>query len=61
MFPQITKPFFTALGDEKIQQRILSVLFDLLVGNKSPACAQAINSVFKAVWVLFKLLMCFFS
>uniref|UniRef100_A0A673K9U4 HEAT repeat-containing protein 1 n=1 Tax=Sinocyclocheilus rhinocerous TaxID=307959 RepID=A0A673K9U4_9TELE len=26
---QITKPFFTALGDEKIQQKILSVLFDL--------------------------------
>ncbi|XP_026078718.1 HEAT repeat-containing protein 1 [Carassius auratus] len=48
---QITKPFFTALGDEKIQQKILSVLFDLLVGNKNPACAQAINSVFKAIAV----------
>uniref|UniRef100_A0A8C1HHE0 HEAT repeat-containing protein 1 n=2 Tax=Cyprinus carpio TaxID=7962 RepID=A0A8C1HHE0_CYPCA len=48
---QITKPFFNALGDEKIQQKILSVLFDLLVGNKNPACAQAINSVFKAIAV----------
>ncbi|XP_043109963.1 HEAT repeat-containing protein 1 isoform X3 [Puntigrus tetrazona] len=48
---QITKPFFTALGDEKIQQKILSVLFDLLVGNKNPACAQTINSVFKAIAV----------
>jgi len=49
IFPQITKPFFTALGDEKIQQKILSVLFDLLVGNKNPACAQTISSVFKMV------------
>uniref|UniRef100_A0A673K3Y1 HEAT repeat-containing protein 1 n=1 Tax=Sinocyclocheilus rhinocerous TaxID=307959 RepID=A0A673K3Y1_9TELE len=48
---EITKPFFTALGDEKIQQKILSVLFDLLVGNKNPACAQAINSVFKVIAV----------
>uniref|UniRef100_A0A671Q391 HEAT repeat-containing protein 1 n=1 Tax=Sinocyclocheilus anshuiensis TaxID=1608454 RepID=A0A671Q391_9TELE len=48
---QITKPFFTALGDEKIQQKIISVLFDLLVGNKNPACAQTINSVFKVIAV----------
>ncbi|KAA0725519.1 HEAT repeat-containing protein 1 [Triplophysa tibetana] len=48
---QITKPFFAALGDEKIQQRILAVLFDLLVGNKNSACTQAINSVFKAIAV----------
>uniref|UniRef100_A0A673MT98 HEAT repeat-containing protein 1 n=1 Tax=Sinocyclocheilus rhinocerous TaxID=307959 RepID=A0A673MT98_9TELE len=48
---EITKPFFTALGDEKIQQKILSVLFDLLVGNKNPACAQTINSVFKVIAV----------
>uniref|UniRef100_A0A672RSF6 HEAT repeat-containing protein 1 n=1 Tax=Sinocyclocheilus grahami TaxID=75366 RepID=A0A672RSF6_SINGR len=48
---QITKPFFTALGDEKIQQKILSVLFDLLAGNKNPACAQTINSVFKVIAV----------
>uniref|UniRef100_A0A8C1MNQ6 HEAT repeat-containing protein 1 n=1 Tax=Cyprinus carpio TaxID=7962 RepID=A0A8C1MNQ6_CYPCA len=48
---QITKPFFTALGDEKIQQKILSVLFDLLVGNKNPACAQTVNGVFRAIAV----------
>ncbi|ROL40980.1 HEAT repeat-containing protein 1 [Anabarilius grahami] len=48
---QITKPFFAALGDEKIQQKILSVLFDLLVGSKNPVCAQTINSVFKTIAV----------
>ncbi|XP_051959284.1 HEAT repeat-containing protein 1 [Xyrauchen texanus] len=48
---QITKPFFSALGDKKVQQRILAVLFDLLVGNKNPVCAQSINSVFKAIAV----------
>ncbi|KAI7796665.1 HEAT repeat-containing protein 1 [Triplophysa rosa] len=48
---QITKPFFAALGDEKIQQRILAVLFDLLVGNKNSACTQAVNSVFKVIAV----------
>lgn len=48
---QITKPFFAALGDDKIQQRILAVLFDLLVGNKNPVCAQTINSVFKTISV----------
>ncbi|XP_067286406.1 HEAT repeat-containing protein 1 [Pseudorasbora parva] len=48
---QITKPFFSALGDEKIQQKILSVLFDLLVGNKNPTCAQTINSIFKTISV----------
>ncbi|KAB5555247.1 hypothetical protein PHYPO_G00031300 [Pangasianodon hypophthalmus] len=48
---QITKPFFMALGDENIQQRILGVLFDLLVDNKNPACSQTINSVFKGIAV----------
>lgn len=60
MFPQITKLFFAALGDEKIQQKILSVLFDLLVGSKNPVCAQTINSVFKTVWEIFMLIF-FFS
>lgn len=46
---QITKPFFAALGDENIQQRILGVLFDLLVDNKNPTCSQTINGVFKGV------------
>uniref|UniRef100_A0AAR2KKV6 HEAT repeat-containing protein 1 n=1 Tax=Pygocentrus nattereri TaxID=42514 RepID=A0AAR2KKV6_PYGNA len=48
---QITKPFFAALGDEKIQQRILGVLFDLLVVSKNPACSQTISSVFKGIAV----------
>lgn len=37
------------LGDENIQQRILGVMFDLLVDNKNPACSQTVGSVFKAV------------
>ncbi|XP_066521731.1 HEAT repeat-containing protein 1 [Hoplias malabaricus] len=48
---QITKPFFSALGEEKIQQRILGVLFDLLVDSKGPTCSQTINSVFKGITV----------
>ncbi|XP_072906670.1 HEAT repeat-containing protein 1 [Hemitrygon akajei] len=48
-FGQITKSFFAALSDVKIQQRLLGVLFDLLVQTKNPVCAQAINSVFKAI------------
>lgn len=46
---QITKGFFASLSDEKIQQRLLGVIFDLLVECKNPVCAQTINSVFKAV------------
>ncbi|TSL75270.1 HEAT repeat-containing protein 1 [Bagarius yarrelli] len=48
---QITKPFFASVGDDNIQQRILGVLFDLLVDNKNPSCSQTINSVFKAIAV----------
>ncbi|KAM9462286.1 HEAT repeat-containing protein 1 [Clarias gariepinus] len=48
---QITKSFFAALGDETIQQRILGVLFDLMVDNKNPNCSQSINSVFKGIAV----------
>ncbi|KAF7704986.1 hypothetical protein HF521_020272 [Silurus meridionalis] len=48
---QITKQFFMALGDENIQQRILGVLFDLLVDNKNPTCSQTISSVFKGIAV----------
>ncbi|XP_066552649.1 HEAT repeat-containing protein 1 [Amia ocellicauda] len=47
---QITKPFFATLADE-IQQKLLGVIFDLLVECKSPACAQAVNGVFKAIAV----------
>ncbi|XP_076155665.1 HEAT repeat-containing protein 1 [Alosa pseudoharengus] len=48
---KITKAFFSALGDEKVQQRILGVMFDLLVDCKNPVCAQTINNVFKAIAV----------
>ncbi|XP_033875164.3 HEAT repeat-containing protein 1 [Acipenser ruthenus] len=48
---QITKGFFASLSDEKIQQRLLGVIFDLLVECKNPVCAQTINSVFKAIAV----------
>ncbi|MGH0159593.1 UNVERIFIED_CONTAM: hypothetical protein FKN15_008290 [Acipenser sinensis] len=48
---QITKGFFASFSDEKIQQRLLGVIFDLLVECKNPVCAQTINSVFKAIAV----------
>lgn len=46
---QITKPFFSALGDEKVQQKLLSVMFDLLVESRSPLVANTVSSVFKGV------------
>ncbi|KAK2820168.1 hypothetical protein Q5P01_023127 [Channa striata] len=48
---QITKPFFSGLGDEKVQQKMLSVMFDLLVESRSPLVANTISSVFKAIAV----------
>ncbi|KAM4715615.1 LOW QUALITY PROTEIN: HEAT repeat-containing protein 1 [Anableps anableps] len=48
---QITKPFFSALGDEKAQQKLLSVMFDLLVEGRSPLVANTIGSVFKALTI----------
>uniref|UniRef100_A0A8K9UNL2 HEAT repeat-containing protein 1 n=1 Tax=Oncorhynchus mykiss TaxID=8022 RepID=A0A8K9UNL2_ONCMY len=48
---QITKAFYSALGDEKVQQRLLGVMFDLLVESRSPVCAQTISSVFKGIAV----------
>ncbi|XP_039869962.1 HEAT repeat-containing protein 1 isoform X2 [Simochromis diagramma] len=48
---QITKPFFSALADEAVQQKLLSAMFDLLVESRSPAVANTISSVFKAVVV----------
>ncbi|GLD57810.1 HEAT repeat-containing protein 1 [Lates japonicus] len=48
---QITKPFFSALGDEKVQQKLLSVMFDLLVESRSPQVANTISSVFKGIAV----------
>uniref|UniRef100_A0A6Q2YKF7 HEAT repeat-containing protein 1 n=1 Tax=Esox lucius TaxID=8010 RepID=A0A6Q2YKF7_ESOLU len=48
---QITKAFYSALDDEKTQQRLLGVMFDLLVESRSPSCAQTISSVFKRIAV----------
>lgn len=49
VFLQITKPFFSTLADEAVQQKLLSAMFDLLVESRSPAVANTISSVFKAV------------
>ncbi|MBN3289064.1 HEAT1 protein, partial [Polypterus senegalus] len=48
---QITKEFFASLPEERIQQRLLGVMFDLLVDCKDPQCVQTVNSVFKAITV----------
>ncbi|XP_064269854.1 HEAT repeat-containing protein 1 [Passer domesticus] len=48
---QITKPFFAALSDGMVQQKLLKVLFDLLLNCKNPLCAQTISSVFKGITV----------
>ncbi|XP_056153009.1 HEAT repeat-containing protein 1 [Lampris incognitus] len=48
---QITMPFFSALGDEKVQQRLLGVMFNLLVESKSHLVANTISSVFKGIAV----------
>ncbi|XP_010150075.1 PREDICTED: HEAT repeat-containing protein 1 [Eurypyga helias] len=48
---QITKPFFAAVSDGLVQQKLLKVLFDLLLNCKNPLCAQTISSVFKGISV----------
>uniref|UniRef100_A0A8C2UDL8 HEAT repeat-containing protein 1 n=1 Tax=Coturnix japonica TaxID=93934 RepID=A0A8C2UDL8_COTJA len=48
---EITKPFFAALSDGRVQQKLLKVLFDLLLNCKNPLCAQTISSVFKGISV----------
>lgn len=45
----MTKSFFSALGDERVQQKLLSVMFDLLTDNRSPLVANSVGSSFKAV------------
>ncbi|KAJ7987637.1 hypothetical protein DPEC_G00328550 [Dallia pectoralis] len=47
---QITKEFYSAL-DDKTRQKLLGVMFDLLVESKSPSCAQTISSVFRRIAV----------
>ncbi|XP_011791130.1 PREDICTED: HEAT repeat-containing protein 1 [Colobus angolensis palliatus] len=48
---KITKPFFAAISDEKVQQKLLRMLFDLLVNCKNSHCAQTVSSVFKGIYV----------
>ncbi|XP_043915044.1 HEAT repeat-containing protein 1 isoform X2 [Protopterus annectens] len=48
---QITRGFFAALPSETIQQKLVGVLFDLLVDCKNIQCGQSINCVFKAISV----------
>ncbi|XP_058398947.1 HEAT repeat-containing protein 1 isoform X3 [Diceros bicornis minor] len=48
---KITKPFFASISDEKVQQKLLRMLFDLLVNCKNSHCAQTVSSVFKGISV----------
>ncbi|XP_029449670.1 HEAT repeat-containing protein 1 [Rhinatrema bivittatum] len=48
---QITKQFFAAVTDGRVQQKLLGVLFDLLLNCKNPLCAQTVSSVFKGISV----------
>ncbi|XP_036210449.1 HEAT repeat-containing protein 1 isoform X2 [Myotis myotis] len=48
---EVTKPFFAAVSDEKVQQKLLCTLFDLLVNCKNSHCAQTVSSVFKGISV----------
>ncbi|XP_074079057.1 HEAT repeat-containing protein 1 isoform X2 [Macrotis lagotis] len=48
---KITKPFFAAISDEKVQQKLLGILFDLLLNCKNTLCAQTVSSVFKTISV----------
>ncbi|XP_077595114.1 HEAT repeat-containing protein 1 [Stigmatopora nigra] len=48
---QITKAFFTALGDERVQQKLLTVMFDVLLDNSNPIVASAVGNAFKVIAV----------
>ncbi|CAJ1081349.1 HEAT repeat-containing protein 1 isoform X2 [Xyrichtys novacula] len=48
---QISKSFFSALGDEAVQQKLLSLMFDLLLESRSPLVANTVSSVFKGIAV----------
>nr|XP_033791447.1 HEAT repeat-containing protein 1 [Geotrypetes seraphini] len=48
---QFTKQFFASIKEGKIQQKLLGVLFDLLLNCKNPLCAQTVSSVFKGISV----------
>ncbi|XP_066239766.1 HEAT repeat-containing protein 1 isoform X1 [Saccopteryx leptura] len=48
---KITKRYFAAISDEKVEQKLLRVLFDLLVNCRNSHCAQTVSSVFKGISV----------
>ncbi|XP_077481923.1 HEAT repeat-containing protein 1 [Stigmatopora argus] len=48
---QITKAFFTALGDERVQQKLLTVMFDVLLDHSNPIVASAVGNAFKVIAV----------
>ncbi|XP_029986214.1 HEAT repeat-containing protein 1 [Sphaeramia orbicularis] len=48
---QISKSFFSSVGDESVQQKLLAVMFDLLVDNRSPQVANGVSSAFKGISV----------
>uniref|UniRef100_A0A8C2XIS9 HEAT repeat-containing protein 1 n=1 Tax=Cyclopterus lumpus TaxID=8103 RepID=A0A8C2XIS9_CYCLU len=44
---QMTKPFFSALGGEAVQQKLLSAMLDVLLESRSPLVTDTVRSVFK--------------
>ncbi|CAL8284634.1 unnamed protein product [Merluccius merluccius] len=48
---QITKLFFSALGEERVQQKLLGVMFDLLAESQDSLVSNTIGSVFKGLAV----------
>ncbi|XP_061732027.1 HEAT repeat-containing protein 1 [Nerophis ophidion] len=48
---QITKPFFSALGDETVQRKLLAAMFDLLADNSSALISNAVGGAFKSIAV----------
>ncbi|KAK0130715.1 HEAT repeat-containing protein 1 [Merluccius polli] len=46
---QITKLFFSALGEERVQQKLLGVMFDLLAESQDTLVSNTIGSVFKGL------------
>lgn len=51
VFEKIIKLFFVVVLDEKVQQKFLRILFDLLVNCKNLYCVQIVSSVFKGIFV----------
>ncbi|XP_034049132.1 HEAT repeat-containing protein 1 isoform X2 [Thalassophryne amazonica] len=48
---QITKAFFSAVGNEEVQQKLLTAMIDLLLESKNPLVANTVSSVFKGLAV----------